>query len=92
MAAQSRFRCAATLTGHADYARRRRPVAPRVASLVDAARAQVNCVAVLQKGNVVSGSKDRTLKVWDASTSECLRTLTGDPGWARRRRPVEPRS
>ena len=54
-------------------------------------RAQVFCVVVLPNGRVVSGSQDRTLKVWDVSTSECLRTLTGHTDWARRRRPVERR-
>ena len=54
-------------------------------------RAQVNCVAVLSNGRVVSGSGDWTLKVWDVSSGECLRTLTGHTRGARRRRPVEPR-
>ena len=52
-------------------------------------RAQVQCVAVLQNGRVVSGSRDDTLKVWDVSSSECLRTLTGHYDVVRRRRPVD---
>ena len=36
MAAQSRYCCAATLRGHTNYARRRRPVEPKRRSLVDA--------------------------------------------------------
>ena len=82
--------CLQTLSGHTDWARRRRPVDTTRRSLVDAARAQVVCVAVLPNGRIVSGSDDRTLKVWDASSGECLRTLTGHTYGARRRRPVEP--
>ena len=53
-------------------------------------RAQVRCVIALPNDCVVSGSWDNTLKVWDASNGECLRTLTGHTGFVRRRRPVEP--
>ena len=56
--------CHQTLTGHTNWARRRRPVEPRVDRSSTPRRAQVNCVAVLPNGNVVSGSGDRTLKVW----------------------------
>ena len=75
-AAQSRYRCVATLSGH----RRRRPVdTPR------------QLLTVLSNGRVVSGSDDDTLKVWDVSSGQCLRTLTGPTNLVRRRRPVEPR-
>ena len=42
------------------------PASSRTArrSLVDAATAQVNCVAALSNGHVVSGSWDNMLKVW----------------------------
>ena len=53
--------------------------------------AQVECVAALSNGRVVSGSGDRTLKVWEPSSRECLQTLSGHTRSARRRRPVEPR-
>ena len=151
MAAQSRYRCAATLRGHTYWARRRRPVdttrrslvdaargaglvrrrpaerPPRVRvvgwhaqgvgpversvppdiarahglcaapassrtarpSLVDAASAQARCVAALPIGRIVSGSDDGTLKVWDVSSAQCLRTLSGHTGRALRRRPVD---
>ena len=93
MAAQSRYRCAATLRGHTGRARRRRPVEPRVDCSSTPRGAQVYCVAALPNGRVVSGGweSDGTHKVWDASTGECLRTLTRHTDWARRRRPVEPR-
>ena len=38
----------------------------------------------------MSGSVDRTLKVWNASSGQCLRTLSGHTASVRRRRPVEP--
>ena len=59
--------------------------------LASTRRAQVSCVAALSNGRVVSGSGDWTLKVWDVSSGECLRTLTGHTRGARRRRPVAPR-
>jgi len=52
--------------------------------------AQVWCVAALPNGRVVSGSRDFTLKVWNALTGACIQTLTGHTRPARRRRPVEP--
>ena len=51
---------------------------------------QVNSVAALPNGRVISGG-DRTLKVWDVSSGQCLRTLTGHTNKARHRRPVEQR-
>ena len=81
---------------HADRAHKLRaaPASSRTArrSLVDTARgAQVNCVAVLSNGRIVSGSDDNTLKVWDPSSGKCHGTLSGHTYWARRRRPVEQR-
>ena len=34
-------------------------------------------LALLLSGNIVSGSADRSIKVWDRLTGECLHTLTG---------------
>ena len=49
--------------------------------------AQVWCVTALSNGHVVSGSYDNTLMVWDVTSGQCLKTLTGHTDWARRRRP-----
>jgi WD40 repeat protein len=35
----------------------------------------VNCVTCLPTGEVVSGSRDHMLKLWDIKTGQCLRTL-----------------
>ena len=81
--------CLRTLSGHTGSARRRRLVDTTHRSLVDAARAQVECVAALSNDSVVSGSRDNTLKVWDALSGECLQTLRGHTGRVRCRRPHE---
>ena len=31
--------------------------------------------------HIVSGSEDKTLKIWDASTYECIKTLQGHNGY-----------
>ncbi|MFN7098085.1 MAG: hypothetical protein ACK4PR_11100, partial [Gammaproteobacteria bacterium] len=36
----------------------------------------VTCLALLSDGRVISGSKDCTLKIWNAETSVCEQTLT----------------
>ena len=41
---------------------------------------QVNGVAALEGGRVVSASDDTTLKVWDAATGEVVQTLQGGRG------------
>jgi len=32
---------------------------------------------------IVSASRDKTIRVWDAQTGECLRVLREDEGWVR---------
>ncbi|MDB9311655.1 protein kinase, partial [Spirulina sp. CS-785/01] len=42
---------------------------------------RVTAVAVTPEGQVISGSSDNTLKVWDMQTGKELRTLTGHSGY-----------
>ena len=37
-------------------------------------------VAVMENQNIVSGSWDKTIKIWSQSTGECLHTLSGHTG------------
>ncbi|KAH8057035.1 M16 peptidase-like protein [Aureococcus anophagefferens] len=53
-----------TFTGHSNDARLRRPAAP---SPSEAEPRIVNCVAALPDGCIVSGSGDKSLKVWQAA-------------------------
>jgi len=47
---------------------------------------QVDCVAVFPASDrVVSGSRENTLKLWDAASNECLATWEGHSGEVRRR-------
>ena len=41
------------------------------------------CVAVLPRDRIVSGSRDKTLRVWDVTEGggHCLQTLRGHTGW-----------
>jgi WD40 repeat protein len=44
--------------------------------------AGVNSVAFSPDGqHIVSGSRDKTLKIWDANNGKQLQTLTGHTGW-----------
>ena len=36
------------------------------------------CLAVLPDGKLVSGSYDKTIKIWDPDTGECIKTLKGN--------------
>jgi WD40 repeat protein len=37
----------------------------------------VYCVYALSEGRIVSGSKDKTIKIWNSTTGLCLLTLMG---------------
>ena len=39
------------------------------------------CVSVLPDGLIVSGSSDKTLRIWNASSGECEQVLSGHAGW-----------
>jgi len=43
----------------------------------------VRCVTLTHNGHIVSGSVDRTLKIWSPSTGECLQTLAGHTHWVK---------
>ena len=67
--------CIRTL-GHSWHAPRRRPVKQRVDRSSTPRGAQVQCVvAVLSNGRVVSGSADRTLKVWEDVEGKMARLI-----------------
>ena len=53
------------MRGEAARAHEQRARLRPVKQSVRASGAQVNCVAALPNGRVVSGSEDRTLKVWE---------------------------
>ena len=46
-------------------------------------RSSVLCVAALPRDRIVSGSRDKTLRVWDVSEGggNCLQTMRGHTGW-----------
>ena len=44
-------------------------------------RSSVLCVAALPRDRIVSGSRDKTLRVWDVKHGLCLQTLRGHTGW-----------
>ena len=44
-------------------------------------RSSVLCVTALPRDRIVSGSRDKTLKVWDVKHGLCLQTLRGHTGW-----------
>ena len=42
--------------------------------------APVNALALTLQGELISGSRDKTLKIWDIETEKCVRTLKGHTG------------
>ncbi len=42
---------------------------------------EVNCIEMISNEKLVSGSSDKTLKVWDLNTYECILTLNGHTDW-----------
>ena len=41
----------------------------------------VQALTVLQNGNLVSGSSDNTIKIWNPTTGALIQTLTGHTDW-----------
>ena len=71
--------CVATLKGHSKEVRC--GVRYLWYFCVDVCSSWVNCVAVFPDGRrIVSGSDDKTLKVWDVATGKCVATLKGHSG------------
>jgi len=68
-------RCVATLEGHSNSVR----CGVRYFwYLCDLPSLQVDAIAVFPDGRrVVSAAKDKTLKVWDVESGECVATLEG---------------
>jgi len=59
-----------------------RPLRPQCLRTLEGNADQVNCVSVNPDGRrAVSGSNDKTLRVWDLETGACLRTLEGHRDW-----------
>jgi WD40 repeat protein/tetrahydromethanopterin S-methyltransferase subunit G len=56
---------------------------PKVLSSCEEHARSITCLAVLPNDQVVSGSSDKTLKVWDPVTGRCLATLTGHTRWVK---------
>ena len=44
-------------------------------------RSSVLCVAALPRDRIVSGSRDKTLRVWDVTEGLCLQTMRAHTGW-----------
>ena len=74
-------RCVATLEGHSNSVR----CGVRYFwYLCDLPSLQVDAIAVFPDGRrVVSASDDKTLKVWDVATGECVATLEGNSSYVR---------
>jgi WD40 repeat protein len=47
-------------------------------SLLIGHKNKVNSLAILQDGNIISASDDKTLKVWDIKTLQCIFTIEDD--------------
>jgi WD40 repeat protein len=41
----------------------------------------INSVAITKDGKVVSGSEDRTIKIWDIDKDKLIRSLEGHTYW-----------
>ena len=41
----------------------------------------VNCLLQLKNGDLVSGSADKTIKIWNIETRACIQTRTDHTGW-----------
>jgi len=41
----------------------------------------VNVLTVLPDGSLVSGSEDKTIKIWDVKNGQTIKTLTGHTGF-----------
>jgi len=54
---------------------------PQPESAYEGHTSPVNALTALRDGRLASGSYDKTIRIWDPATGECLQTLEGHTDW-----------
>ena len=55
----------------------------QVHALSSPSQAVIYCMMILQENLVIAGGRDKVLRIWDASTGDCVRVLEGRDNWIR---------